>query len=188
MKKVIIGFSMLFLAVLGMQCSPPDDDVYWNNVEVEIKDAIKVENKANYIVGDTLFFELNFSRYLEEEGYSNLLDIYETSGVDEFTYSFGLLKYSAFSDIYEGVNIDDQYIIAEKGLIGDYSQPSAILNSNKDTYESRIGIILKEEGEYQLDFDYMYISSAYNTDKPRVGLNHIISEANPLLLNFTVSK
>ncbi|WP_291864985.1 hypothetical protein [Maribacter sp.] len=188
MKKVIVSISILFLAVLGMQCSPPDDDVYWNNVEVDIKDAIKVENKVSYVVGDTLFFELNFSRYLPEEGYSSLLDLYETSGVDEFSYNFEVRKYSAFSDDYVGVNIDEQYIIAEKGMISYYSQPAAILNNDTDMYESRIGVILIEEGDYQLDFDYMYISSVYNTDKPTVGINHTITKNNPLFLNFTVSK
>lgn len=188
MKKIIGILGVVLVSLLWIQCSPPDDDVYWDSVQLVIEDHLKVENNENYIVGDTLFFELDFSRYLPEEGESNLLDIYETSGANEFSYSFDLLKYSTFSESYQGLWLDDKYVIAEKGIANYSSQVSVILNSGTNIYESRIGVILAEEGEYQLDFDYLNLYSGYTSDKPSVGIEHTITENNPLVLNFTVTK
>ena len=188
MKKIIGILGIVLGGLFWMQCSPPDDDVYWNNVELKIKDILKVENQGNYIVGDTLFFELNFSRYLPEEDKSNLLDVYETSGAYEFTYNFGILKYSAFSGIYQGFRIDEEFLVAEKGDVDFSNQISVIFNMETNIYESRIGIVLAEEGEYQLNFDYLNLISAYNSYNPSVNIEHTVTASNPLLLNFTVSQ
>lgn len=188
MKKIIGILVVVLGGLIWIQCSPPDDDVYWDSVQLVIEDHLKVENTENYIVGDTLFFELDFSRYLPEAGESSLLDVYETSGASEFSYSFNVSKYSAFSESYQDVWLDDKYVIAEKGIADYSSEVSVILNSETNIYESRIGIVLAEEGEYQLDFDYLNLYSRYNEGKPSVRIEHIITETNPLVLNFTVAK
>lgn len=189
MKKYIALLGIGLGGLFWTQCSPPDDDyINWSAIKLEVKNALKIENKENYIVGDTLFFALNFSRYLPEEGQSTDLDVYETSGVNKFTYGFGMLKYSSFSDSYQGVSIDEKYLLSEKGSVNYAGQVFTVLNSDTNMYESRIGIILVEEGEYQLDFSYLTLYSDYNPDKPSVGIEHIISEDQPLVLNFTVSK
>ncbi|RKR15048.1 hypothetical protein CLV91_1130 [Maribacter vaceletii] len=189
MKKNIALIGIVLGSLFWTQCSPPDDDyINWNTIELKVKNALKIENKENYTVGDTLFFELNFSRYLPEDGQTTDLDVYETSGVNKFTYGFGMLKYSSFSDSYQGVSINEKYLLSEKGSVNYASQVFTILNPDTNIYESRIGIILVEEGEYQLDFSYLTLYSDYNPDKPSVGIEHIISEDLPLLLNFRVSK
>ncbi len=191
MKKSIGLFVIVLIGLLWVQCSPPDDDYYWSYLYLEIEDAIQVENRETYTVGDTLFFEINFSRYLPEEGESTLLDVYETSGATEFNYNFSLLKYSAFSESYQGIWWDEKFLVAEKGGKegSDYSsRVFAVLNTEKDVYESRIGLILAEEGEFKLDFEYLRLSATYNASKPSIELEHIISEENPLQLNFTVNQ
>ena len=105
---------------------------------------IIVENEGSFVVGDTVFYEIRFSRYLEEEGFNNLLDIYETTGADEFYYSYGLNKLSSFTNNYERINIDSNFVVIEEG--GEYGV-SAILNQAQTEYVSRVGIVLQEEGD-----------------------------------------
>lgn len=169
MKKINI-LTVLFLSLLVWGCYTGDD--YNSYISLKVEDPLTIENKTNYVVGDTLYFELQFSRYLPEEGYSNLLDIYESTQAEEFRYSFGLGKYSSFSNNYDNVNIAFDYLFAEKGSVfRDYNNEAyAVLNTEKTLYESRVGIILAEAGEYRLNFGYLNLNSINSADHVTIGI------------------
>ncbi|MBM1104864.1 hypothetical protein JQC67_01820 [Aurantibacter crassamenti] len=80
MKNIVLVFLLCF-SLFG--CFQKEDDYF--QPHVELKEAFVFDNKKEYAVGDTIYLDLNFSRYLEEEGYSNLLDIYETTGAEKFS-------------------------------------------------------------------------------------------------------
>jgi len=180
--QVLVG--LLVFTFLFVGCTSRDDD-FNNVVRLQIEDAVEFENKKNYIVGDTIFFELNFSRYLKEDGYSNLLDIYETTGAEEFHYSFALNKFSDFSNSYTRVFIDPEFIFDQKGTAFDqYSGVTVILNQEKNFYESKIGLILAEAGKFKFDFDFLYLNNRYVQDKISVEIQHVFTETDPLDLEF----
>jgi len=112
MRKTILSI-LLVSSFLFLGCYSGDDDS--GPIDVTINDAIVVENEGDFKVGDVIFFEIRFSRFLEEEGFDNLLDIYETTGLDLFSYSYGFSKFSTFINGFERVNIDSDFIIIEEG-------------------------------------------------------------------------
>lgn len=184
-RILLIGFSLFLIG-----CHSRDDIYYLR--EVEITDAFVFENAENYVVGDTIFFDLNFSRYLEEEGYSNLLDIYETTGAEEFNYSFRFSKFSDFSNSYIPINIAEDFVFAEKGKVsGQSSAAKAVLNDTQTMYESRIGIILAETGDFNFDADY-YSLNLYpenvREDKVYVEIRHRFSNSETDQFAFTVTE
>jgi|GEM_PF-1442868 len=147
-QLLIIGFAITFLG-----CYSGDDDYFLRNVEVA--DAFVFENAGNYVVGDTIYIELNFSRYLKEENYANLLDIYETTGSEKFNYSLLFSKFSSFSNSFETIGIADEFLFAEKGeVLGISNEVKVVLNGARTMYESRIGIVLAETGDFNFDVDY----------------------------------
>ena len=186
--KMQVLIVLLVFTYLLVGCTSRDDD-FNNMVRLHIENAVEFENKNNYIVGDTIFFELNFSRYLKEDGYSNLLDIYETTGAEEFHYSFALNKFSDFSNSYTRVYIDPELIFDQKGTTFDqYSGATAVLNQEKNLYESKIGLILAEAGKFELDFDFLYLNNRYELDKISVEIQHVFTENDPIDLEFTVTE
>jgi len=154
-----------------------------------MENALIFENSKNYLVGDTIFLELNFSRYLKEEGYSELLDIYETTGAEQFLYDFDMERFSTQSNGYRRLSIDAQFLFSEKGnLFPDANRVGAIFNQNTDMYESKVGIILAEEGQYLLNMDFLYISSDEQLDKVRLLIEHRFTDNDPERFAFSVSE
>lgn len=175
-------------------CFSNDDDSYRRTIGLSISDAIVFDNQENYVVGDTLVFELRFSRYLPEEGYPNLLDIFETSGSEEFGYSFGISKFSTFSGNFEFVNFDSEFVLATRLQNTDYyggrysGNVAALLNENRTEYVSKVGIILVEEGQYELDFDNIRFSTGYYENKVNIDIYHLMTSEKPLITEFTVTE
>ncbi len=186
MKKLSI---CLLLTILLYSCYS-DDYNDNSSITLELEDAFVLENQENYVIGDTIFVNLSFSRYLDEEGYSNLLDIYESTGTERFNYDLELEKYSAISNDYVRVSISSEYVFAEKGeyIAGTYGQVTALLNLDQDEYESRVGIILAEPGTFRFNFDYTYIAAEYEYDKIYLGLNHRFTDAKEEDFIFVVSE
>lgn len=183
------AFLIVVVCILLTSCYSRDDDDYYSPIVLEIEDALIFENNKNYIVGDTIFFELNFSRYLKEVGYSNLLDIYETTGNEEFLYSFDVRKFSTLSNRFDRVNIDAQFLIAEKGNVyWETNNVGSVLNQSLDLYESKVGIILAEPGDYELDLKDIYISGEYQSDKVLLQISHRFTDNDPERFAFSVSE
>ncbi|MDO5971900.1 hypothetical protein Q4Q35_19025 [Flavivirga aquimarina] len=182
MKKLfVLIISLIGLFMIG--CFSGDDD-YGYSPSVAISDAFSFENEENYQVGDTLFFNLNFSRYLDEDGYDNELDIYETSNSEEFFYNPDFRKFSSFSDLYESVSIRQELFYSPNETTN-----VAKLNTGTNTYESQMGIILAEAGEYSISFNSVHISSGipYYSENVDVNITNF-SKNTPETYYFTVEE
>lgn len=185
-KLGIAGFSLLLIG-----CFSRDDDSFGRSVNLEIFDAFSLQNDREYVVGDTIYFELRFSRYLPEEGFPNLLDIYETTDEKQFGYSFIFEKFSEQENSFRFINIASEFVIAEKNdttnnfFFNDLGIV-AILNAEQDMYESRVGIILKEEGLFRFDFDNIYLTTPFNFDKVQLSIWHEILDGEAIDFEFSV--
>lgn len=147
---------------------------------LEIQDAIVFENNQNLVVGDTIFFELNFSRYLDEAGFSNKLDIYDSTGADSFYYNFELNKFSEQSGGFSRIYVADEFIFTEKGTLTGNRGVTANLNQDKTVYESRVGLILVETGRFQLDLSTLSIRSSGNLeDTVYIDIRHLFTDDQP---------
>ena len=111
-------------------------------LHLKIKNAIRSEKP---------FFDVNFSRFLDEDGYDGKLDVYETTSAKKFIYSPLFRKFSTFSDSYEGVYVREGLLYSPNGTIH-----VAKLNTSTDIYESRMGIVLVEEGRYSISFNAIF--------------------------------
>lgn len=151
MKKLAVPILGL-LGVFMTGCFSGDDDYFYPRVD--IYDAFTFENEGTYKVGDTIFFDLSFSRYLEEDGYDNKLDIYETSSAEKFFYNPDFRRFSSFSDLYESVSIRQDLFYSPNETIN-----VAKLNTSTNIYESQMGIILVQTGKYSISFNSVHIDS-----------------------------
>lgn len=185
---------VLMLSLMLLGCFSRDDDYFDRNVRLTITDAVTFDAKKEYKVGDTLVFELKFSRYLEESGYSTLLDVYETTDSKQFGYNFGISKFSGFSNSFERINIDQQYILGAR-TEEDYStyyggSMAAILDAEEKEYRSKVGIILVDTGRFKVDVNSVSLNSdyGYERDRVNVAIDHIQTTENESEAEFTVSE
>ena len=95
MEKVPPAFDshLKVSSLLFLGCLSTDDDEY-RPIWLTAQNAFDFPLQNEFSVGDTLYVEQYFSRYLPEEGYEELLDVYETTKDEEFGYSFQIEKYS----------------------------------------------------------------------------------------------
>lgn len=168
------------------------DDSFGRSVSLTVQDSFSLENQKEYTVGDTIFFELRFSRYLPEEGFSELLDIYETTKAENFEFSFGFEKFSEFEGGFRQVFIGEDFIVAETENIDTYYFNNygavASLNEARDTYQARVGVILAEDGLFRFNFDNVFISPPFDYDAVRLNINHRFSTEGLLDTEFTVTE
>ncbi len=182
----------LFFTVLVTGCYSGDD--YNQTIIVRAENSVRFENQKNYVVGDTLFFEIEFSRYLEEDGFTTLLDVYETTEATAFSFSFGLLKFSDFSNTYEFINVDSELVLGPRpddsssnGFYG--NQLVAVLDvTTQEQYYSRIGLILVETGDYQLDLDFLSFNPPYDPNKVQLRIENVVTNDTSLDVGFTVAE
>ena len=186
MKKIyLLSASAICMLILG--CNSYDDDVN-GYIFLEIQDAFSFENSQEYVVGDTIYVELNFDRYLDENGFSNKLDIFESSGSELFWYDFAVNKFSELSERFNRVDISPEFLFAEKGTVGGFERATAQLNQDKTLYESRIGIILVETGRFEFDFEFLYIrSNNFFEDKVQIEIQHLFT-GDPSIFEFNVTE
>lgn len=173
-KAILVIICLMFLS-----CYSGDDDSN-RFIALSIEDALVFENRENYVVGDTVFIGLNFSRYLPEEGFTNLLDIYQSSGSETFYYNYGLSRFSELSNGFQSVAIDPVFLVVEKGTIGDFRGNGAVLNTDQTLYESRVGLVLAEEGRFRFDFDFLNIfSDTFSPDHVQIEIRNRFSGTPP---------
>lgn len=185
----------LLVSFLLIGCFSDDDSYSSGDIRVTTTDAFNIDNQVNYMVGDTLFFTQKFSRYLKEDGYNELLDVYETTKDEEFGYGFDLQKFSEFSNSFGTVYIDSEYLITTGSYISDYyyynnnNGVAAQLNETKDAYESKVGIVLAESGDFKLDFSNVYFRNQYDYytyGKINLDIEHRFTDETKAILEFTV--
>lgn len=184
MKKiyfVVVGL----LGILGTGCYSDDDSNRF--IVLNVQDAIVFENDQDYVVGDTIYVELNFSRYLDEEGFPNKLDIFESTGAESFRYDFGLNRDSDLAEGFRRIEISSEFLLPEKGTADGFGSATAQLNIERTRYESRFGIILAEAGRFELDMAFIYLySEAYFEDKVQIEILHDFVNTVPNF-EFTVN-
>ena len=178
-KSTVLILGLLGLFMTG--CFTSDDDYFYHRVD--IYDAFTFENKENYQVGDTIFFNLSFSRYLDEDGYDNKLDIYETTSSKKFFYTLPFFrKFSNFSDSYQGVYAREGLLYSPNGTIN-----VAKLNTSTNIYESQMGIVLVEEGRYSISFNFVNFRPDIPYFSENIDLNITnFSENTPKIYYFNV--
>lgn len=173
------------LAIMAVSCYGDDDPNRY--ISLVIQDALVFQNDENYTVGDTLYIELDFDRYLDEEGYPNKLDVYESSGAESFWYDFALNRSSDLSNGFQRVEISPEFLLPEKGTVNGFGDATAQLNPERTRYESRIGLILAEEGTFELDLLFISLySEAFFDDRVQIEIQHTFS-GTPPSFQFTVT-
>lgn len=186
MKHIYLA-GVFTLGILLAGCFS-DDGISNRYVNLQITDALVFENDQVYSVGDTIYIDLNFNRYLDEAGFSNKLDIYESSGSDSFQYEISLEKFSELSNGFRAIVVSPEFLFAEKGTIDEFGRTLAQLNNDTSQYESRVGLILREAGRFNFDFRFLYIeSSDYFEDKVQIYIEHNFSNSDGIF-EFTVNE
>lgn len=163
MKKILVLFCF-YTFLIG--CSEADDVSYYNeDITVKVTDAISVQMEPNYKLNDYIYLNASFSRYLKEEGYVELLDIFKTTKSEEFIFNFTIQKKFA-NNTWNTLDLKNAYEV-KKGKVseGYYGGAYAIciLDRITNIYEFSAGIPLLETGEYRISHgsqikNYDYIS------------------------------
>lgn len=146
LKKSFLKISFLFLLLSISSCTSLDE-VEPFYVRLNVPNLINIEEQSVYHVGDQLYINVDFSRYLPEEGYTELLDVYKTTQTENFSFLFSFLKKNAYGGWSE-IDVHNATLIY-KGLKEGYGYAS-VLNTQTNEYELRLGIPLLETGEYKV--------------------------------------
>ena len=194
MKTIITLLAILQLIFLS-SCMTVDDSDYLNKpIQVAIKNLIVVETKSTYNTNDVLYFNVYVPRYIKEEKFVDLLDIFKTSNNNQIPIGFNLEKKTAYNT-WSRINIGNNYIL-DKGQTSDVNYPfaSCVLNNIDNLYEFRLGIKLLEQGEFKLNINEYLSCYPDNNNNNDVGVNIIttynINDSNgkPITAyNFTVN-
>jgi hypothetical protein len=141
-------FGILFIS-LFFNCSEPDE-IYMGSKNITVSNLIQIETLPSYKLNDFIYINASFSRYLPEEGYDDLLDIYKTTKSNEYNFEFILEKKSAY-DSWTPINIGSK-IVVNKGKSYAYNSSIGVCVFNPETnkYEFRAGIPLLETGEFRV--------------------------------------
>jgi hypothetical protein len=149
MRKTLNYFLSFLVFSLFLNCSEPDD-IYMGSKYLNVAKLIQVETAPSYNVNDLIYINASFSRYLPEEGFSDLLDIYKTSKTKEYSFSFTLEKKSAYGT-WTAVNFGDKIVVSKGKLYKSYDDIAVCeLNSLNEKYEFRAALPLLETGEFRL--------------------------------------
>lgn len=152
-KTVLIAFIGLSLFT---GCS--GDDEFYNAKYLSIPNLIEIEHQENFGVGDVLWVNTNFSRFLDEPNQTTPLDIYQTTGGASFSFVYGLEKKTG-EDTWTQISLEGSMVEDQGNLISDYfAIAESIYNPATETYDFRAGIPLAETGEYRLIFGFSEVS------------------------------
>lgn len=189
------SIKLLFLAIVAMTAfsSCGDDDEFYNSKYVAIPELIQVERQNVYLVGEAIYVNTDFSKILNEPGFSTPLDIYKTTNGASFSFSFGLEKRNP-DNTWSIVDLENK-MIGDRGNIfdGSYNIAECIYNPATETYQFRAGIPLQETGTYRIFFgfsDASRLELASNNDSEKstyLNIKTTIKDLNDLYYNFTVN-
>lgn len=153
MKKIAI----LVLVILINSCTSRDDSNEYRNIQLNVENLVVFEEQPTYAINDYVYFNADFSRYLPENGYSDLLDIYKTTNANSFIFGFSLHKKNAYGNWSE-IDFGDNYDVEKGNIIKDYGVSGiSILNNSTNVYEFKSGIKLLESGEFKLEVSTYFI-------------------------------
>lgn len=177
MKKIQY-ILLITVAILVSNCDTNDDGFY-NNVFVDVPNLVTMDAHSNvYTVGEKLYLNTDFSRYLPD-GPITTLDAFHTTGANEFAFSYVIEK-QINATTWEVVTISDSQLDIVKGNAlngGPYVYGICEYNSTDETYEYRVGFPLLSAGTYRLSY-------GYNSDSLTNVELRSISPATRLILNI----
>jgi len=178
MKKIpYISFALLSFVLL-VACSNKDSE-FFNEVTIQVPNQLVIDTQSSYTTQDTLWMHTAFSRYLPEENFSNLLDVYQSSGqAAGFQFAF-ILEKKATNGMWEFYALSAN-LIKELGDVQEndgYYTGLSVYNETAKTYDFRSGLKLTEAGEYRINFGY---ESLIN----RAVILRSLSQANNLVVNI----
>ncbi|WP_264521298.1 hypothetical protein [Flavobacterium sp. N1994] len=174
MKKLKY-IALITIALLVTNCNTNDDGFY-NNAFVNVPNLVAIEaHTPTYNVGEKLYVNANFSRYLNDGA---LLDIYQSTGANQFTFSYVIEKQNS-SNTWDVVTVNDSQLDIVKGTAqnGSYVYGICEYNTTNETYEYRVGFPLLSAGSYRLSF-------GYNSDSVNSVELQSVSPATRLILNI----
>lgn len=149
-RQILVLFCLLIL-LTSTTC---EQEPNYYSKSIKVTNLIHIEKKVNYDVNDVLFINALFSRFLPEDAFGNLLDIYRTTLSDRYIISYYLSKKNADNTMTNALIYSN--LIIDKGEIIDQNSEKhslCILDKNTNKYEFRIGIPLLESGEYVLKIE-----------------------------------
>ena len=178
MKK--IRYITLFIATLFVSNCNTNDDGFYNNVFASVPNLITIQPHANtYTVGEKIYVNSNFSRYLNENG--KTLDAFKTTGATGFYFSYVIEK-QLNATTWETVTVNDNQLDIVKGSAqnGSYVYGICDYNTVNETYEYRVGFPLLSTGTFRLSF-------GYNSDSVNSAELRSLSPATRLILNINTT-
>ena len=192
MKKVKY-LVLVLIAVFVSNCDTNDDGFY-NNVFIDVPNLVFLDQHANtYAVGEKLYMNANFSRYLNENG--TQLDIFKTTGATEFNFSYVIEKQAGSN--WEVVTVNDSQldIVAGNAQNGSYVYGFCKYNNNDETYRYRVGFPLLSSGTYRLSYGYNSDSNTSVELRSESPVTRLVLNINSLVTgvdgagyyNFTVN-
>jgi hypothetical protein len=163
------------IAILVSNCDTNDDGFY-NNVFIDVPNLVTIETPtATYSVGQKLYVSSQFPRILNDGA---LIDIFQTTGANEFVFSYVIEKQINATD-WEVVTVNDSQLDIVKGNAqnGSYVYAICEYNTVSGLYEYRVGFPLLSTGTYRLSF-------GYNSDSKNSVELRSLSPATRLILNI----
>lgn len=145
-KKSFFKIGILFLFFFVSSCFSKDDYEPFS-INLNVPNLISIDEQQSYYVGNLLYINANFSRYLPEPGFVELLDIYKTTKSDKFGFYFNFQRKNAYGG-WSDINVYNALTIY-KGYKDVYGL-AAVLNTQNNTYELRFSIPLLETGTYRI--------------------------------------
>lgn len=144
-------FFTLTTLLFATSCSNNDDEFY-NAVYTTIPNLVTIEVQPNYEVNDVLWLNTDaFSRYLAEPNQATLLDVYQTSNSQKFSFIYRLER--QVNGNWENVAVGNNFVEDEGEMsIGNYITANAIYNQVTEAYEFRGGLRLTQAGQYRIGF------------------------------------
>lgn len=155
MRKLfyIVLFSSTFLFT---NCDTNDDGFY-QNVFFEANNLVSIQTQPIYTVGDKLYINADFSRYLPDTvNTATLLDIFQTTkGATQFAFTYVIERKINATD-WEVVSVNDNQLDIIKGSAfnGTYVYGLCQYNPADETYEYNVGFPLLVAGNYRMSFGY----------------------------------
>ena len=170
-KQIIIGFTILF----AFQATTCEEDEPYAKKNITVPNLIKIETLNNYNVNDVLYIDASFSRFLPEEGYSTLLDIYRTSTSNIFRFELYLEKKQT-DDTW--LRVENSNAILLKGeYFGNNGEGLTILNATNNVYEFKVGFPLQTTGDFRLKVSKGFYQ-VVQTDKISLNITTTVPELN----------
>lgn len=176
--KTIKYFLLFTLGLVVLTSCNSNDDGFYNTVYLHSTNLLDIETQASYSVGEKLYITADFSRYQNETGQTEALDIYKTTGgAAIFNFSYVLERKINATD-WELVEIPTNQldIVTGNAISGSFVYGSCIYNTADQSYEYNVGLPLSQTGEYRLSF-------GYNSSSNEIEL---ISDSNDLNLYMTL--